>query len=106
MVVIRHFGGVKLGTGGLIRAYGGTAAECLRQAASEPLVTFCDYQCRLPFDCLGLAWQIIDRYPVEQVDSDFDAGGVILTLRLPASSRQGIHQELVDASRGRLQTSD
>ncbi|MGY6629764.1 MAG: IMPACT family protein [Wenzhouxiangella sp.] len=106
VVVIRHFGGIKLGTGGLIRAYGGTAAECLRLASSEPLVTFCDYQCRLPFDCLGLAWQIIDRYPVEQVDSDFDAGGVVLTLRLPAASREGIHQELVDASRGRLQTGD
>ncbi|MBU4446648.1 YigZ family protein, partial [bacterium] len=28
-VVIRYFGGTKLGIGGLIRAYGGTAAEVL-----------------------------------------------------------------------------
>uniref|UniRef100_M1BBZ1 Impact N-terminal domain-containing protein n=1 Tax=Solanum tuberosum TaxID=4113 RepID=M1BBZ1_SOLTU len=32
VVVIRHFGGIKLGTGGLVRAYGGVAAECLRNA--------------------------------------------------------------------------
>ncbi|XP_057808615.1 uncharacterized protein LOC131023089 [Salvia miltiorrhiza] len=32
VVVIRYFGGIKLGTGGLVRAYRGVAAECLRNA--------------------------------------------------------------------------
>ncbi|XP_034689921.1 IMPACT family member YvyE isoform X2 [Vitis riparia] len=32
VVVIRHFGGIELGTGGLVRAYGRTAAECLKNA--------------------------------------------------------------------------
>lgn len=34
-VDFRHFGGIKLGTGGLVRAYGGTAAECLRNAPTQ-----------------------------------------------------------------------
>ena len=29
VVVTRWFGGIKLGAGGLVRAYGGSAAECL-----------------------------------------------------------------------------
>src|SRR3954447_7594427 len=32
VVVTRWFGGIKLGAGGLVRAYGGAAAECLRTA--------------------------------------------------------------------------
>ncbi|KAL6955867.1 hypothetical protein U1Q18_048274 [Sarracenia purpurea var. burkii] len=32
VVVIRYFGGIKLGTGGLVRAYGGVTAECLKNA--------------------------------------------------------------------------
>ncbi|CAL2267072.1 unnamed protein product [Prunus armeniaca] len=45
VVVIRHFGGIKLGTGGLVRAYGGVASECLRNAPtclvkSKVLISF------------------------------------------------------------------
>ena len=31
----RHYGGTKLGTGGLARAYGGAARECLQLAEKE-----------------------------------------------------------------------
>ncbi len=49
VVVTRWFGGIKLGVGGLVRAYGGCAAECLRVAAKRELVervrlrVRCDY---------------------------------------------------------------
>lgn len=38
VVVSRWFGGIKLGIGGLLRSYGGCAAECLRAAEKRPLV--------------------------------------------------------------------
>ena len=41
VVVTRWYGGIKLGAGGLVRAYGGAAAECLRTAARQPLVAAC-----------------------------------------------------------------
>jgi putative IMPACT (imprinted ancient) family translation regulator len=32
VLVVRHFGGTKLGAGGLVRAYGGAARECLQKS--------------------------------------------------------------------------
>lgn len=37
-VVIRYFGGIKLGTGGLTRAYGGSVSECLAKAKIGKMV--------------------------------------------------------------------
>ena len=50
IVVTRYYGGTKLGTGGLIRAYGGVAAEALsvmpvaQRILTETLTLRCDYQ--------------------------------------------------------------
>jgi hypothetical protein len=38
VLVVRYFGGVKLGASGLVRAYGGVAAEALRRGEKVPLV--------------------------------------------------------------------
>src|SRR6056297_563224 len=53
VVVSRFFGGVKLGTGGLARAYGGTAMETIGSATIEPIIETALLKCRVPFDSAG-----------------------------------------------------
>src|SRR6185312_16161271 len=54
VVVTRWYGGIKLGAGGLVRAYGGTAAECLRQAERIALVAMTRLGVRCEFAELAL----------------------------------------------------
>src|SRR5690625_7862489 len=50
VLVIRWFGGIKLGTGGLVRASGGAAAECLRTAHKQKYIPTVPTQCFCPYD--------------------------------------------------------
>src|SRR5688500_15887909 len=52
-VVTRWFGGIKLGAGGLVRAYGGSAAECLRVAPRRMLIVHATVMLEYPFDVTG-----------------------------------------------------
>ncbi|CAA0827871.1 Ribosomal protein S5 domain 2-like superfamily protein [Striga hermonthica] len=56
VVVIRYFGGIKLGTGGLVRAYGGVAAECLRNAPTCVVKSKVPMGLEVPFDLLGVLY--------------------------------------------------
>jgi uncharacterized YigZ family protein len=100
VVVTRYYGGIKLGTGGLARAYGGTAAECLRTAATEALVTMQRLTIHLPFDQIAIAHQLLERHGAEKLSEAYDGSGVELTLQCPESVVTQLQDELRDASSG------
>ncbi|KAE9466211.1 hypothetical protein C3L33_01864, partial [Rhododendron williamsianum] len=56
VVVIRYFGGIKLGTGGLVRAYGGVAAECLKNSTTVLVKSKVQLGMEVPFDLLGVVY--------------------------------------------------
>uniref|UniRef100_A0A0D9X8X8 Impact N-terminal domain-containing protein n=1 Tax=Leersia perrieri TaxID=77586 RepID=A0A0D9X8X8_9ORYZ len=56
VVVIRYFGGIKLGTGGLVRAYGGVASECLKDAPTCLVKPKARVGMEVPFDLLGTVY--------------------------------------------------
>lgn len=60
VVVVRWFGGVKLGTGGLSRAYRETAAETLKQAQSVDRYLYERFRVTAPFDALGTIYRLVD----------------------------------------------
>ena len=63
VVVTRWFGGVLLGTGGLIRAYGGTAAACLRLGETSPVIAYVSATLSCPFSDLALVKSRLSATP-------------------------------------------
>ncbi|GAB2611681.1 IMPACT family protein [Novilysobacter erysipheiresistens] len=102
VVVTRWYGGIKLGAGGLVRAYGGCAAECLRTAAREPLVEYCELNLSYPFDHTGAVHAALAQHGAEKLDERFDAAGAHLHLRLPAAHADALQVQLRDASRDQV----
>ncbi|KAG2579377.1 IMPACT family member in pol 5'region-like isoform X3 [Panicum virgatum] len=72
VVVIRYFGGIKLGTGGLVRAYGGVASECLKDAPTCLVKPKARVGMEVPFDLLGTVYH--QHYQAEDIKQDYDTG--------------------------------
>ena len=106
VVVTRWYGGIKLGAGGLVRAYGGAAAECLRLAARRPLVMLRTVELACPFDDLGHVHAAVLAHKAERLEESFDESGARLTLQLPVERVDALKSQLRDATRNRVRFVD
>ncbi|HEV7488763.1 MAG TPA: YigZ family protein [Thermoanaerobaculia bacterium] len=71
VIVVRWYGGVKLGTGGLSRAYRETSAEALRIASIDDRYVYQRFGITVPFDQLGVVYRLIDAPHVVLVAEHF-----------------------------------
>ncbi|HEV8657907.1 MAG TPA: YigZ family protein [Thermoanaerobaculia bacterium] len=71
IVVVRWFGGVKLGTGGLSRAYRGTAAETLRRGEIVERFLYDTIRVEVPFESISAIYRLINPPHVKLIDESF-----------------------------------
>lgn len=101
VLVIRWFGGIKLGSGGLIRAYGGVAAQCLRLAPKKPIVERTTLASHCPFTDMALVQSKFAAFDVAVIDEAFDAEGVAWQLALPSEHADAFSRLFTDLTRGK-----
>jgi uncharacterized YigZ family protein len=91
VAVVRYYGGINLGTGGLARAYGGTARLAIEAAHLVPFVEMCEIRLVLDYaqldgfthDLAKLHGQILDKQFGERV-------AVVATI--PVSEAEGVQR--------------
>ena len=99
--VVRYFGGVKLGAGGLVRAYTDAVAQALLCAEKIPVVKRVQLACSVPYALEGLVRREAEQAQAEWLGADH---GSVVTLRfaLPESRADALVQRLGDSGRGQL----
>jgi uncharacterized YigZ family protein len=102
VVVTRWYGGIKLGAGGLVRAYGGSAAECLRRAPRTPIVAMAQLALHCEFGELALLKARLKDWTAQIKHEAFDATGVSLVISLPEAQVDEAIARIADMSRGRM----
>lgn len=100
-VVTRYFGGTKLGTGGLARAYSRAVAEGLEALPRREVVERTSLHLRIDFagEAEARAWLAEQEMPIEQ--AGYDADGVKLTVGWPDDTPVNL-SALETRLRGRL----
>ncbi len=100
-LIVRWFGGTLLGSGGLIRAYGGTAAMCLRAAEKTQVIETTGGTVVCEFADLALIKARLAGMGVTIASETFTGTGAELTLQIPRGSCQAASAIILDLSRGR-----
>lgn len=73
VVVTRYFGGTKLGTGGLMRAYGDAAGKALDRATRVERVVRTSVRLRFAYDDTAPVRQLLDRFDAPVESSQYTA---------------------------------
>ena len=99
--VVRYFGGVKLGAGGLVRAYTDTVAQALLTAPKITLQRMKTLQCQVPYALEGMIRREVEAAGAQLLDVQHGSL-VSLQLRLPEVQAPAFVQRIKDHGQGRV----
>ncbi|OYR13490.1 IMPACT family protein [Brucella thiophenivorans] len=102
VVVTRWFGGILLGSGGLMRAYGGTAAMCLRQAEKTEVIPVIGFSFACDFsDHALIKARLTAVEHVAIANENFTATGVEMAGAMPIAAQDELARLVSDITRGK-----
>ena len=71
-VVVRYFGGIKLGAGGLVRAYSSSASEAIKLAPHTTLLSMHKYQIAFSYDYIRPLDYLLEQKNAIITSKDYD----------------------------------
>lgn len=99
--VVRYSGGIKLGAGGLIRAYGGTARLVLRETQTRILIPKSTFRIRTTGASVGSVYEIVNKFGGSVGEEAYqDTGEMEATVVCKTEQYDDIALALSDATRG------
>jgi uncharacterized YigZ family protein len=101
VVVTRYFGGVKLGTGGLMRAYGKAAMDLLRSCEVEKKYFVETFRFSVSFDFVNVVHNIVNTFDAELKDSQYSEN-VLFVVEVKASQATAFRNKLNDGTNGQV----
>jgi len=98
-IVVRYFGGIKLGTGGLVRAYGGAVNEALDLTPRQLKVPMLTFRLSVSYPLEDAVRKLLQRYSASIQQSDY---ATLLTLhaQCPQTEWLNLQQALQNTTRG------
>ena len=100
-VVTRYFGGVLLGTGGLVRAYTKGAQIAVAAAGVQRMSLFSVALIACPYNLYEMVLHLLPDYDCAVEQTDFGAD-VTLTVTLPAGGEEQLNAALAEATAGQV----
>ena len=101
VVVVRYFGGILLGTGGLTRAYSETAKKALEDSRIIKMDPFKIIEFSLDYSLYGKLQNILDKYAGIIINSEF-LDIVNLKISIPEENVEKFKEEIINLTSGKI----
>ncbi len=101
VVVVRYFGGVKLGAGGLVRAYTQSVSTALSALKQREFVRKTGIDATLPYTLLDRVEHWLNSTAIDILDKRFDTK-VHLTLAIPVAELDVVFETLQELGQGAI----
>lgn len=97
-IVVRYFGGIKLGAGGLIRAYGGTVAKAIETVNKIKIEKTISLTIEVDYAFYDQIEKNLEPFQIEKIFSD----KVIIKLKVPENRNESLTRELTNITGGNI----
>ncbi len=101
VVVTRYFGGILLGTGGLVRAYSEAARAVLQAAEVEEILAAKQFKIECEYADYDILNKLLEGYKVKVMSTDF-ADKISVSLGVVAEQFDGLYQKCTDTFCGKM----
>lgn len=105
VLVIRWFGGIKLGTGGLCRAYGGSASKCLQSGSLEEIIEKEKVFISVPFELSSSLYRFLSENGISVLQESFEPDGLNIVCDFPKTSCEDLNSKLKNMTSGKVKIS-
>lgn len=102
VVVTRYYGGTKLGTGGLVRAYGEASASALDRAEIVEVPVVEGLRLRYAYDLTGAVESVLSAFGATSTDAEYGAA-VVLEVAVAVERVEEFRRAMTDAVSGRIE---
>ena len=101
-IVTRYYGGTNLGTGGLVKAYGGTVQLVLATMPRVERIDYTEVTATIGYESISALQQLLPRFESTSMNEDYGERATF-RLRVPEARVSELHAALLDATSGRAE---
>lgn len=103
VVVTRYFGGVLLGTGGLVRAYQGAVNACIENCQIEEQIDLMELHIVVDYGDIGKIQHYMEQHKEYRTDDSRYGARVYFVIAVPAGEEDKVIQELTQLTNGKAE---